>query len=300
MTTLVWINPSSRSGDTDCDAQLDRLRSIGNVEVHERGKGADLADLVESLSGTLSRIVVGGGDGTVNHALPVLQSAKVPVGILPLGTANDFARSLDIPPDLDKAIDVILSGSQRKVGLGEANGHLFLNAAGVGLGPELTKTLDEDKKQRLGVLAYFSSLIKVVGHQRRTRATLDLDGHIRQINFMQITIANGRHYGGGLTISEDAKLDDGLLRVLYLKPQSPLELFSKFATLRWGARKDEYDEKLQLFTAKRVRLETAMPHDVTIDGELETKTPLVCSIYPDYLNVYAPRMAADDETAAAA
>lgn len=288
MTTLVWINPSSRSGDIDHDEQLDRLRSAGTLATYRCDGDATLEDLVEKHRGHLSRIIVGGGDGTLNHALPAVRAAGVPLGILPLGTANDFARSLRIPADVEKAVDVILAGEQRKVGIAEANGHPFLNAAGVGLGPELTKTLERDEKQRLGVLAYFNSLIRVVGHQRRRRAMLELDGKEQSISFMQITIANGRHYGGGLTVAEDAELDDGLLRVLCLEPQSPLELFSKFATLRWGVDKNGDNDKVKLYTAREVCLKTAVEMDVTIDGELDTKTPLTCRIFPDCLDVYAP------------
>jgi YegS/Rv2252/BmrU family lipid kinase len=222
------------------------------------------------------------------------------VGILPLGTANDFARSLGIPDELDLAIDVILAGAQRRVCIGEANGHPFLNAAGIGLGPELTKTLDHEHKKRLGVLAYFNSLMKVIGHQRRRRGVLELDGHRRNISFMHITIANGRHYGGGLTIAEDAELDDGLLRVLCIKQQSPMELFSMFATLRWGEDKNEHRDKMELFTAREVSLKTAVPLDVTIDGELDTKTPLSCRIFPDFVDVYAPPRESSADTAEAA
>jgi len=246
-----------------------------------------LDDALREHGSTVKRVVIGGGDGTLNRALSVLHQAGLPVGILPMGTANDFARSLQLPLDPLEAVDVIVAGHTRLVELGKVNGHWFLNAVGIGLGPTLTKKLDHERKQRLGILAYFSSLIEVIGQNRRHRADIHVDGQRHHIRFMQITIANGIHYGGGMTIADDAELNDGFLNVLCLEPQSPVELLGKFVKLRFGTR--DKQPKVLTYKGRKVEVVTNRVADVTADGELLTKTPVVCECVPDALEVFAPQ-----------
>lgn len=288
MTTLLSINPKSRSGES-CDREplVERLHRLGPVVIHESGtEGLDRA--VAALEGRLERIVVGGGDGTLNRSLPTLLEAGVPLGVLPLGTGNDFARALALPLDPEEAVDVILAGQTRKVGLGLANGRWFLNAAGIGLGPELTRKLDGEKKRRLGVLAYLTSAIQVAGNLRTRRALIEVNGFKKRVAFLHITIANGAHYGGGMTVTPEVELDDGRLHVLLLRPQTPLELLRKAFTLRWGADPEEPAPKMELFSSDRVRIHSRKRHEVTIDGELSEHTPLECRCVPGALEVYAP------------
>ena len=290
MTTLLCLNPRSRSGNTiDSSSLIERLAVLGPVILHWLGENDDLEATIAALEGELKRIVVGGGDGTLHRTLPAVLEANVPLGVLPLGTANDFARSLSLPAKVDGALDVVLAGETRQVGLGLANGHWFLNAAGIGLGPELTKTIDHERKRRLGVLAYLRGLIEVIGNRRRRRALLWIDDTRYRVRFMQITVANGIHYGGGLTIAQDARLDDGRLHVLLLQPQTALELVAKFLALRWGPSKSQEHNKMRLFHAEGVRIETVGIHDVTLDGEIVTHTPLECRSAPQALEVYAAR-----------
>lgn len=288
MTTLLCINPKSRSGaSADCEPFVECLHRLGPVVIHRLGEEG-LEDSLAALDGRLQRIVVGGGDGTLNRALPMVLEAGVPLGVLPLGTANDFARALGLPADPEAALEVVLAGHTRKIGLGRANDQWFLNAAGIGLGPDLTKKLDHDKKQRLGVLAYLSSLLEVVGNRRARRALLEVNGFRKRVPFMQITVANGIHYGGGLTIAQGVGLNDGELHVLLLQPQTPLELVGKFFALLRGVKRNEEKDKLKLLSGDRVSIKTKASYDVTLDGELATTTPLECRCVPDAIEVYAP------------
>lgn len=297
MTTLLCLNPASRTGgSTDCEPLVERLHQLGPVVLHRVGE-EDLTQALGALEGRLQRIVVGGGDGTLNRSLPTLLQMGVPLGVLPLGTGNDFARSIGLPDDPVEAAQVIVDGRTRRIGLGRANGRPFLNSTGIGLGPELTRHLDHERKKRLGVLAYLTSLIEVVGRRRKQRADLTLDGRTRRVRYLQITIANGIHYGGGMTIAHDARLDDGKLRVLVIAPQTPRELMSRFFKLRRGDVVDAPDPKVQLYTARSVRVDTSTRQEVTVDGELVTVTPVECSTIPDALEVYAPQRALEERVA---
>jgi diacylglycerol kinase (ATP) len=292
LATLLCVNAHSRNGDYDLDAIRSKLEALGPVvpcdtDRDSIGKALSDSDL------RFERIVVGGGDGTINRVLPALVDAGLPCGIIPLGTANDFVRSLGLSLEPDDAAEPILQGATRRIGLGEVNGRLFVNAVGIGLGPELTRNLDKESKRRLGVLAYLASLIRVVRDTPYRRAAVTVDGHRRHIAFMQITIANGIHYGGGMTVSEDADLSDGWLRVLCLEPQSVTELLGKFVPLRWGKRANSETEKLSLYRGHRVSVKTWRKVDVTADGELVTSTPVVCRSHPGVLDVYAPTAKTD-------
>lgn len=286
MTTLLIFNPYSRNGDADISGIVEELERLGPVDVFGINRKETVADRIEKLGRKLERIVVAGGDGTLNSVLqPVLESGK-PLGVIPLGTANDFARTLDLPDDPVDAAKAITSGQKRKVDVGIVNGHPFLNAIGVGLGPALTKELNGEKKKRLGVVAYLDSLIHVFYQRRRYRAKLKIDGEIHRLPFVQITIGNGRHYGGGLTVCEDAKVDDGQLHVLGVRPLTPTQLFLRGLRLKFGAVKD--DEKLFYSCGRMVELEVGRRCEVTADGELVTTTPLKVHTVKDALTVFVP------------
>lgn len=288
MTTLLGINPRCRSGAAvDCDAFIERLETLGPVVLLQLENGA-LAEAIDALGDDLERIVLGGGDGTFNLAMQTVLDADVPLGVLPLGTANDFVRSLEIPLEPEAALDVVIAGHTRRVDLGQANGRWFLNAAGIGLGPDLTKKLDREKKRRLGVLAYLSGLVETVGDRRRRRAVLTVDGRRKRAKFMQITIANGVHYGGGMTIAQDAALDDGRFHVLVIRPQTPWSLLAKLVAFRRGVARADTGEALRLLSGARVEVRTRVRQDVTLDGELVAETPLDCRCVPRALEVYAP------------
>lgn len=296
MTTLFVINPNSRSGDMDCNEILEVLSALGPVETHRLGEDGSLEKHIHRIGSSLKRIVVAGGDGTLNGVLPVVLDAQVPLGVLPLGTANDFARSLELPTDPVEAARLIAHDQTRKVDVGVVNDKYFLNAVGVGLGPELTKKLDKEAKKRLGVLAYLKSLIEVMGDRGWRAARITVDGKPVRTSFMQITVANGRHYGGGLMVSDEVEMDDGLLHILCVRPLTPLQLFLRGLRIRTGAVED--DDKLIYMKGRIVEIRTRKESDVTADGELITQTPIRCRCLRRSLPVYVERqetsVAADD------
>lgn len=287
MTTLLVVNPYARGGDSDTAGIADALQKLGDVEIFKIGADKSLEDRIQEARTSLKRIVVAGGDGTLNSALPVILESGLPLGVIPLGTANDFARSLNVPNDPLEAAHAITASCTRRVDVGVVNGHYFLNAVGIGLGPELTKHMDRDKKKRLGVLAYLQSLIQVVGQRRRRFATLTIDGNRERMSFLQITVASGRHYGGGMMVSDDVEMDDGLLHVLCVRPLTPVQLFLRGLRIRYGAVED--DEKLLYRSGRKIEIYTRRRSDVTADGELVTMTPLRCHSINKALEVFVPR-----------
>jgi diacylglycerol kinase (ATP) len=282
--TLLLINANARRGDFDQQALVTRLQEIGPVVAPECDEHDAMHRAIARYAGTVGRIVVGGGDGTLHAALPALISANLPVGVLPLGTANDFARSiqLDGVPD---ALDAIVSGTTRQVDVGIVNGALFLNAVSIGLGPRINNDLDSETKSKLGVIGYLIHALRNANNYRGMRAVIECDGEAVSVRSIQVTIGNGIHYGGGMTISRAARLDDGILRVLAIRPQSIASLLTYGAAIKSGNIQD--DENLLTFAGREVIVRTRYETSVTADGEEVTKTPVECSSRRKALTVFA-------------
>lgn len=283
--TLLLLNPNARSGDVDRHALIEELERAGPVIAPDCSQEAATQQAIGRYAGSVERIVVGGGDGTLNAALAAVLEAKRPLGVLPLGTANDFARSLGIP-DLASGVRVVLEGRIREVDVGMVNDRYFLNAVGVGLGPTINRALDPETKARLGIGGYLVNAYRNARRYRGIRVVIECDGQATSTRSMHVSIGNGIHYGGGMTISKDAKLDDGLLRVISIRPQTFLSLLTYGPSMRTGDIED--DENVQTFGGRTVIVRTRRPVDVTADGELVTRTPAECRSLRRALRVFAP------------
>lgn len=231
-------------------------------------------------------MILGGGDGTLACLLDAVLETASTLGVLPLGTANDFARSLQIPFDLEQAARVIEQGNVRRVDVGKVNGISFLNAVGIGVGPEVTRELDADSKQHLGVLAYPVSLVSAMRNSQPFSVRIEVDGETHQTHCIQLTIGNGIHYGGGMTIHEDAQLDDGKLTVICVRQQSAWHMARRFFALRWGELSSDPD--LLVLRGPQVRVRTRKSMPASADGELVAETPLDCVSRRQELRVFAP------------
>jgi diacylglycerol kinase (ATP) len=284
-STLLLVNPNARSGKKDLGDFVAALEAAGPVIAPQ---GLDREAVVQAIARhakSVARVVIGGGDGSLHAALPAVLDAGLPLGVLPLGTANDFARSLGIA-DVAAAIDVIVRGHLKTVDVGVANGTYFLNAVGIGLGPEINRDLDSSSKSSLGVFAYLLHGLRNVRQNRGMHALIECDGSRHAMRTLQITIGNGIHYGGGMTVAKDARLDDGFLDVLCIPPQSALRLLLRAPAIRSG--NTENVAELKTFRAREVTVRTRRPRDVTADGEQVTQTPLECRTIGGKLQVYAP------------
>ncbi len=283
--SLLILNPGSRTGNVPADAIRERLEPLGPVALHQPGAPLQIPDLIRRHGPDVDQIILGGGDGTINLALDALLEVDRPVGILPRGTANDLARSLDIPEDTELALGVILAGDLRRVDVARANDVTFINAVGIGLGPRMTQEMDSESKARWGVVAYLIGVARAIRGQRWFRARIESEHAPRDGHWIQITIANGIHYGGGMTIAEDARIDDGLLDVVGVCHQSRWTLLGNALRLRTGQTRAA--DNLVHIRCSRVSVNTDEPMDVTADGEFLTRSPLRCTVSPSALAIYA-------------
>jgi lipid kinase YegS len=219
-------------------------------------------------AGDADLLIVAGGDGTLNelvHGLMDLPKAARPaLGVLPLGTANDFASGCGIPRDPEQALALCLEGQPVAIDVGKANEHWFLNAASVGFGAAVTATTPPELKRLLGPAAYtvMGAILAMNVHHYRGRLTLP-DREITGSGPVAI-VGNGRQTGGGVQVTPRARIDDGLLDVLVVRQIPPIALLTAARELQELSPDGEYISYQQTPWAE-VYPEEAIP--VNLDGE---------------------------------
>nr|WP_246245762.1 lipid kinase [Mesorhizobium zhangyense] len=285
---LLVVNPKARRGGETIAPALDVLKASG-IEVVDMTAGKDqpIDELIRKQATGCDLVIVGGGDGTLNAAAPALVDLKLPLGVLPLGTANDFARTVGIPPDPVKAAEVIAQGLLTPIDLGEVNGHLFFNVASIGFSAELAADLSDKAKKRWGKLGYGIVAARLLARSRLFSAHLDHDGTTEKIRTLQISVGNGKHYGGGMTVEETATADDGRLDFYSLEVDHWWRLLALLPSLRRGTQ-GRWDD-VRAFQTTEVTVRTSRPRPVNTDGELCTTTPAHFRIRPKALSVFVPK-----------
>lgn len=284
---LLVVNPRARRGTGSIAAAADRLEAAG-VDVREvKVRDEDtIDDVIRAEAKSCDLVIVGGGDGTLNAAAPALVETGLPLGVLPLGTANDFARTVSIPADLQKAAEIIAAGNLRDIDLGDVNGHLFFNVASIGFSAELAAELTQHAKKRWGVLGYAIVAARILLRSRLFTAHIDHDGTTEHIHTMQVSVGNGRYYGGGMTVEATATAEDGKLDLYSLEVDHWWRLLALLPALRKGTQ-GQWDD-VRAFQTTEVTIRTRKPRPVNTDGELSTYTPAHFRIRPKAIRVFAP------------
>lgn len=283
---LVLVNPGARNGSGDVGPALDILRGAGMAVTEADAADRPFERVIRERAADFDLVVLGGGDGTVNAALPALAETGLPLGVLPLGTANDLARTLGIPPELDAAARVIAWGATRVIDLGDVNGRLFLNVASIGYSAALAVNLSAEAKKRWGKLGYAISALSILRRSRPFTVEIEHDGTIERVRTIQVSVGNGRFYGAGMTVADDAEPDDGMLDVYSLEVDHWWELIPLIPSLRRGTHGRW--AKVRTFKTTSLSLATRRPHDVNADGEISTTTPAAFSVRRAALTVFAP------------
>ncbi len=291
---LFITNPKSRSGRHDAlEDAIQKLRDAGfELIVLETESAEQTAREIGRHGKAVDLVIVVGGDGTLHSVAGAMVKAGCPLGILPAGTANDLARSLDIPDDIAAACDVIIHGKPRSIDLGSVNGEYFFNAVHLGLGVEITHELTPELKKSLGVFSYLKAFSSAINRRKSFRVRITLDGRPYRMRSIQVGVGNGRFYGGGNVINEHARIDDGQLWLYSIKPQSVWELLTLARLLRGGRHREA--DRVFCASARCIEIETGKAHEVHADGEPVTRTPLKLMVHPGILDVMAP---ATDELA---
>ncbi|MEZ5824079.1 MAG: YegS/Rv2252/BmrU family lipid kinase [Geminicoccaceae bacterium] len=281
---LLLVNQASRSGEEALGTASALLREAG-FDVERPDIPDPEASRAAIAASDTELIVVGGGDGTISSVAGALIEARKTVGLLPLGTANDLARSLGIPASLNEAVDVIARGVARPVDIGIVNGRYFFNAVTVGLGPEVREFHENSEKQLLGVLNYPRAILRTMRDRTYFKAEIIADGKTRHARFLHIGIVNGRYHGGGLPAHRDATIYDGVLHLYAVRAATPLRYLRLLPSLLTGR---HGNEDLLRMDGETIRVTTKKPMPATGDGEVVAETPLELTCRPAALTMMVP------------
>ena len=246
--------------------------------------------MIEAVEGLLAdgldRLIVGGGDGTLGAVAPLLARSGVTLGVIPLGTANDFARTLAIPTQIPAAAAIAAGSHTRPIDLARVNDAYFLNVASVGLSVASTLGLSARLKRRFGPSAYAMSGARVFLRHPTFRVRLSTPGGTSEGVVHQVVIGNGRFYGGGVLVSHDSTLEDGALAAYTLGARSRWQLLRTIALLRLGVPLERPGD-IHLQTPS-VHVECWPAQPINLDGEIRAKTPATFTVEPGALIVLAP------------
>lgn len=212
-------------------------------------------------------IVAAGGDGTINEVINGMaeQPYRPKLGIIPVGTTNDFCRALSIPRNIQKAVDVIIENHSIPLDIGRVNDQYFMNIAGGGKLTELSYDVPSKLKTMLGQLAYYLKGIEMLPSLRPIKVQIEYDGKLFEDEIMLFLVANTNSVGGFEKLAPSAEMDDGLFDLLILRKTNLAE-FVRLASLALrGAHLD--DDRIFYTRASRIKVNTEEQMQLNIDGE---------------------------------
>ncbi|MGL5511271.1 MAG: lipid kinase, partial [Microcoleaceae cyanobacterium] len=195
-TALLLVNTHARKVQESLGFVVSKLQSL-DLEIILRltSSSEEFPRIIRSYQDQVDMLIIGGGDGTLNLLVDVLWETQLPLGILPMGTANDLAKTLLIPTDILAACEVIVAGEVHYIDLGCVNDKYFFNVASLGMSVKITKNLTSHEKKKWGVFAYAIAAMKMLWNYRPFHAEIHYDGQVKSVRTLQIAVGNGRYYG---------------------------------------------------------------------------------------------------------
>jgi diacylglycerol kinase (ATP) len=230
-------------------------------------------------------IVAAGGDGTIAHVIRRAIAYDVPIGVVPLGTFNELARTLGIPLDVTTACATIAAGRERTIDVARVNGTYYLNEASIGISSRLARLQLPQDKRRFGSLAILATAVQAFVHSRPIHVQVVHDGVAERFKTVQLTVANSHRFGGVFNVA-DAAIDDGWLDLYSVEIDSMVEAFSVGRAILRGKRESVPGLRTARSTAFDVI--TRRKHRITADVEPAGRTPARFEVIPKALRVFAP------------
>lgn len=287
----ILLNPSSgaKAGlSTNAASEEDVRRvvaehGLGDEVVVTESEEHGIAAAREAADAGYDVVVAAGGDGTIAAIAGALVGRETALGILPLGSLMNIARSLGIPRDLDAAAAAIATGTVRAVDVGEANGTPFMEAGSVGLNAAM---FVEAERIDAGDFRAVVPALQLLARFPPARMTLRLDDRVVATRALTVIVANGPYMGLGFTVAPDADIADGKLDVVVYSRLSRMELVRHFAGIAFG--RQRYSPKVTTYRSSTVRVESRRPLPCTADTRDLGTTPVTFRALPGALRVILP------------
>ena len=295
MNTRLIINPTAGPADTP-DLLNEIVAALQNQGIEaeicttspdEDGEGL----AAEAAKAGAELVIVAGGDGTIEAVARGLMHTQTVLGIIPLGTRNNIAASLDIPSDLSQAIQTIIEGERGRFDMGKANNHYFVEVVGVGLEATLFPCGDEVKKGiKKNYWAAFKSVfsgIQTFLQFKQHRLVLRFDDkRMHRLRTLQVNICNSPRYGVQFALAPDAKMNDGKLDVVYIDNPSKWDHLRHFFKAMRGERLPH--ERLNTHRVAKIEIRSRPPLEVHADGQCLGVTPITVEVVPKALWICVP------------
>jgi YegS/Rv2252/BmrU family lipid kinase len=282
------INTKSRTGQAQFDAACEAMASL-DFPVDARAV-PDPERLEDELRAALAKkpdlVILGGGDGTISGLVDLLVGQDVILGVLPLGTANSFARTLGIPLDIPGAVEVLRTGAPRRIDLGMIDGDYFANCAALGMSPQIAKTVPHGLKKVFGRVGYLAWATYQFAKFRPFTLIVGEGPTAERLRVVEVRISNGP-YHGGTELVDAAAVDSGEIVV-----QAVVGHVKRRLVKNWAAsffRHKSRHEDTRDFHGKALRIDTIPKLPISIDGEVLATTPVMAKVAAGIIEVMAPR-----------
>jgi YegS/Rv2252/BmrU family lipid kinase len=231
-----------------------------------------------------SVVVAYGGDGTVGDVARGIYGTDATLGVIPVGTGNDFARNLGLKLDLQEAVATILGGVVRRIDIGIVNGIPFINNAGTGFDSSVMNTMNSSIRFARGQSAFVLATIKTLATFKPISLTYQADDEAPVTETaMMVSLLNGRMYGGGMIAAPQAEMDDGQIDVLIIRAMPKPQLLALMPKVIQG--QHENHPAVKMFKARKLTVNTIPPQPLNIDGDVSGLTPMTITIEPRGLKV---------------
>jgi diacylglycerol kinase (ATP) len=268
------------SGENTIINEIDKI-----IMIHQK-KGLTVVPFRISFDSSISKafediqsgykyILIAGGDGTVDTVVNLMKSKGIdlPIAILPTGTANDFAKFIGMPHDVEEACEMIISSFPRKVDIGRINDKYFVNVASTGLFTDVSQKTDVNLKNTMGKLAYYIKGIEQLPNFRTLKIKVNSDEQYFDGDMYLMLVFNGQT-AGNLKLAYKAEIDDGMLDVIIIKAAAIKEIVALFIGMIKGEHLEE-QHGLIYFKTRRLEVECHENLVTDIDGEKGPDFPLV-------------------------
>ena len=290
MRIIILLNPTAKRGKArrllERALKVFRRQNV-HFDVRESQSSHHLMELARGACEEKPDLIVSaGGDGTHHYVINGLFKSDVPLGLLPLGTGNDFAKGVGMPMDLHAAATALLKGHVREIDLAQAGAGMYACIAGVGFDSTVTRFANEHAQWLSGPLAYSWSLLCCMPQYRPQHLEIIADGEYFSGEVLFAVVGNNSSYGGGIRLTPRAKLNDGILDVCIIPCLSRLEL------LRWFPRayrgEHLHHPRIKYFQSRKITLRSTSRMELFADGEFLQELPATIEVIPRALRVIAP------------
>jgi len=292
MRGCIILNPKAGSA-RDVDAIEAGARRLGETTFCSTEQPGEATRLTkQAVAEGCDLVVAAGGDGTINEVLNGLAPdfAGVRLGILPLGTGNDFVRTIGIPSELDTALEILTAGKERPIDVVRVDSdrtRYFINVSAGGFSGLVDEKLTDELKRSWGPLAYLRSAVQALPDLSNYRTTITFDDEeAQELNLYNVVVANARFVAGGIPIAPQAEPDDGIVDVLLVPVASMPQLALLVPQILLG---QHVDSELVIWRrARKLRIDSRPRMWFNADGELIGNEPARFTVLPRALRVIVP------------